>query len=294
MQLSHEGQSYILTLCLRSDLPQPDHWHFNWHEFLDVQPSPLELFLVFGDGCLLLTTGNNNLATFILPQRLSTPGPLTNNGWTLSPATGAYFFARSSVSVGHLFPSTPALDFPRYRFPRPKVVLWPNQTPAIFSHPLPPTTLAAARPPSQDIPNAAAVLSILQCPTLNPFDWMVAYAALTLPHFCADHIPVLQNPQVLTFDAKIRQPLISGQTDVVAAYLTVSPLSEGTFSVVPQMLVSSSMSIKCPRTTSPSWCTPLITVTALTLSLYHRNISFRHLLSLPLVYNKLGLPPAPL
>ena len=25
MQLSHEGQTYILTLCLRSDLPLPDH-----------------------------------------------------------------------------------------------------------------------------------------------------------------------------------------------------------------------------------------------------------------------------
>ena len=123
MQLSHEGQTYILTLCLRSDLPQPDHWelsagHFNWHEFRWA--TPLELFLVFGDGCLHLTTGNNNLASFVLPQRNSTPVPLTNNGWTLSPATGAYFFARSSVSVGHLFPSTPALDDP-YRFPRPHV-----------------------------------------------------------------------------------------------------------------------------------------------------------------------------
>ena len=114
MQLSHEGQTYILTLCLRSDLPQPDHWelsagHFNWHEFRDGQP-PLELFWVFGDGCLHLTTGNNNLASFVLPQRNSTPVPLTNNGWTLSPATGAYFFARSWVRVGHLFPST--TDFP--------------------------------------------------------------------------------------------------------------------------------------------------------------------------------------
>ena len=85
MQNSHEGQTYILTLCLRSDLPQPDHWelsagHFNWQEFRDGQP-PLELFLVFGDGCLHLTTGNNNLASFVLPQRNSTPVPLTNNGW---------------------------------------------------------------------------------------------------------------------------------------------------------------------------------------------------------------------
>ena len=237
MQLSHEGQTYILTLCLRSDLPQPDHWelsagHFNWQEFRDSstgQP-PLELFLVFGDGCLHLTTGNNNLASFVLPQRNSTPVPLTNNGWTLSPTTGAYFFARPSVSVGHLFPSIPATDDP-FRFPRPNVVLWPNQTPDIFSPPLPPTTLSDARPPPQEIPSAAAVLyqlgltemlspNILQCPTLDPYDWMVAYAALTLPHFCVEHLPVLQTPQVLsTFDEKIRQPLLSGQFDAVAAYL---------------------------------------------------------------------------
>ena len=84
MQLSHEGQTYILTLCLRSDLPQPDHWevsagHFSWQEFR-AGPPPLELFLVFGDGCLHLTTDSNNLASFVLPQRNGTPVPLTDNG----------------------------------------------------------------------------------------------------------------------------------------------------------------------------------------------------------------------
>ena len=102
---------YVYALTFRSQIIRKlSAGHFNWHEFRDSatgQP-PLELFLVFGDGCLHLTTGNNNLASFVLPQRNSTPVPLTNNGWTLSPATGAYFFARSSVSVGHLFPSTPA------------------------------------------------------------------------------------------------------------------------------------------------------------------------------------------
>ena len=55
-------------------------------------------------------------------------------------------------------------------------------------------------PPPQEIPSAAAVLyqlgltemlspNILQCPTLDPYDWMVAYAALTLPHFCVEHLP---------------------------------------------------------------------------------------------------------
>ena len=100
-----------------------------------------------------------------------------------------------------------------------------------FSRTKLPTTLADARPPPHALPNAAAVLyqlglnemlspNILQCSTLSPFDWMVAYAALTLPHFSVEHIPALQTPQVLsTFDAKIRQPLLSGQTEAVAAYL---------------------------------------------------------------------------
>ena len=94
------------------------------------------------------------------------------------------------------------------------------------------TTLTAARPPPSNIPNEAAVLYQLglqemlsrkkkfYCPNLNPFHWLIAYAARTLPHFCADHISVLQNPQVLsTFDTKIRLPLLSGHIDVVAADL---------------------------------------------------------------------------
>ena len=70
-----------------------------------------------------------------------------------------------------------------HRFPRPNVVLWPNQTPAIFSHPLPLTTLAVPQP---DLPPFSIGLqemlspNILQCSTLNAFDWMVAYAALSL------------------------------------------------------------------------------------------------------------------
>ena len=265
MQLSHEGQIYILTLCLRSDLPQPDHWevsagHFNWHEYREGPP-PLELFLVFGEDCLHLTTGNNNLASFDLPQRNSTPVPLTNNGWTLSPTTGAYFFARSSVSVGHLFPSAPATDDP-FRLPRPNVVLWPNQTPAIYSNPLPPTTLSDTHPPPQGLPSSAAVLyqlgltemlspNILLCPALNPYDWMVAYSALTLPHFCTDHLSVLQNPQVLdAFDAKIRQPLLSGQLDAVAAhFIALLPPPPSTFTEQPWILHSKTR--KPPASTLP-------------------------------------------
>ena len=264
MQLSHEGQIYILTLCLRSDLP-PDHWevsagHFNWHEYREGPP-PLELFLVFGEDCLHLTTGNNNLASFHLPQRNSTPVPLTNNGWTLSPTTGAYFFARSSVSVGHLFPSAPATDDP-FRLPRPNVVLWPNQTPAIYSNPLPPTTLSDTHPPPQGLPSSAAVLyqlgltemlspNILLCPALNPSDWMVAYSALTLPHFCTDHLSVLQNPQVLdAFDAKIRQPLLSGQLDAVAAhFIALLPPPPSTFTEQPWILHSKTR--KPPASTLP-------------------------------------------
>ena len=93
--------------------------------------------------------------------------------------------------------------------------------------------------------------NILQCSTLNPFDWMVAYAALTLPHFCADHIPVLQNPQVRnTFDTKIRQPLLSGQLEVVAAYfIALLPPLPSTTSEQPWILNSKTR--KPPASTLP-------------------------------------------
>ena len=93
--------------------------------------------------------------------------------------------------------------------------------------------------------------NILQCSTLNPFDWMVAYAALTLPHFCAEHLPVLQTPQVLsTFDAKIRQPLLSGQIDAVAAYLlALLPPPPSTTSEQPWILNSKTR--KPPASTLP-------------------------------------------
>ena len=81
-----------------------------------AKPPHLELFLVFGEDCLHLTTGNNNLASFDLPQRNSTPIPLTNNGWTLSPTTGATFLlapplAWGTFSLPLLQPMIP-FDFP--------------------------------------------------------------------------------------------------------------------------------------------------------------------------------------
>ena len=80
---------------------------------------------------------------------------------------------------------------------------------------------------------------------------MVAYAALTLPHFCADHIPVLQNPQVRnTFDTKIRQPLLSGQLEVVAAYfIALLPPLPSTTSEQPWILNSKTR--KPPASTLP-------------------------------------------
>ena len=69
--------------------------------------------------------------------------------------------------------------------------------------------------------------------------------------------------------------------------------SVGTLFVVTLTLVSSLMSTKCSRTTSPLLSTLLTTVMALTLSLFHRNISFRPSLSPPLASNKPGLLPVP-
>ena len=154
-----------------------------------------------------------------------------------------------------------------FDFPDPNVVLWPNQTPAIYSNPLPSTTLSDTHPPPQGLPSSAAVLyqlgltemlspNILLCPALNPYDWMVAYSALTLPHFCTDHLSVLQNPQVLdAFDAKIRQPLLSGQLDAVAAILSL-------FSHLPPPPLQSNLGFCTPKPASPQppLCHPTMTI----------------------------------
>lgn len=86
--------------------------HFDWQETVDGHPDPLEVYLAFGDNCLLLGTATHNLATFPLPSRNSTPTKLSNNGWTITPASGAYFFARPSVSCGHIFPQAPPVFDP--------------------------------------------------------------------------------------------------------------------------------------------------------------------------------------
>ena len=93
--------------------------------------------------------------------------------------------------------------------------------PLLFPTPAPPYKKSGVPPPFFiSLASLKCFLPTLFSPTLDPYDWMVAYAALTLPDFCVEHLPVLQTPPVLsTFDEKIRQPLLSGQFDTVAAYL---------------------------------------------------------------------------
>ena len=80
---------------------------------------------------------------------------------------------------------------------------------------------------------------------------MVAYSALTLRHFCTDHLSVLQNPQVLdAFETKIRQPLLSGQLDAVAAhFIALLPPPPSTFTEQPWILHSKTR--KPPASTLP-------------------------------------------
>ena len=232
-------------------VPKPPAKAQEFRDSSTGQP-PLELFLVFGDGCLHLTTGNNNLASFVLPQRNSTPVPLTNNGWTLSPTTGAYFFAKPSVSVGHLFPSIPATDDP-FRFPRPNVVLWPNQTPAInpecrrrslsawphrnafFQHssvphswpvwldgclcPHSPTLLRWASSGLDNIhaavANLASLLATTNDLTKSPKEWI---KAAILPTYAGKGVPG-------NFDTNT-QEIVSNGVLTVASYGVHKPLSE--------------------------------------------------------------------
>ena len=137
----------------------------------------------------------------------STGTSQSHNGWTLSPTTGAHFFARPSHSRGHAIPQTPNQN-PRMDQPTPNVVRWPEATPAVFSPALPEGSLQTDRPVPSYISKEAQVLfhlgvkqlvsaNILHSSAFRPHDWLVAYAALTIPYLGKEHMNTLTNQQVL-------------------------------------------------------------------------------------------------
>ena len=65
----------------------------------------IRVTLNFGVNCLELASEHFIYARFNYPAPGLTPPLLEDNGWTVVPESGSYFFSRASLSLGHLHPS---------------------------------------------------------------------------------------------------------------------------------------------------------------------------------------------
>ena len=200
-------------------------------------------------------TGESPIETRCIDDRLSfkrarhrpkkkNPVPLTNNGWTLSSATGAYFFARFSVSVGHM------LSFGRTKPPPFSLILY---RPLLLPKPAPPQNFQVPPPFSTSWASTKCFLPTFSNALLltRLIGWLLTLPSLSHTSALSIFRSSFQTPQVLSsFDAKIRQPLLSGQIDAVAAYLlALLPPPPSTTSEQPWILNSKKR--KPPASTLP-------------------------------------------
>ena len=100
---------------------------FEWKELIPRPPNE-PASIVFGRNSLVLTTKHAILAEFPYPTS-DTTEPLTSTRYTLLPAAGSHFFARSSQSQGHKHPLRPSP--PASHIPTPLCLQrWPSTSPS--------------------------------------------------------------------------------------------------------------------------------------------------------------------
>ena len=170
--------------------------------------------IVFGRDSLVLTTEHAILAEFPYPT-LDTTDPLTSTRYTLLPAAGSHFFARSSHSQGHKHPLRPSPPAPH--IPTPLCLQrWPSASPAAASPDLP---SQASSPPPQFLGAAAKSLFLsgieylhsqdcIADPNLSAEAWLAAYGAHIIPNFSQEHCTALVDPQVIRrFHEEVVTPL---------------------------------------------------------------------------------------
>ena len=139
-------------------------------EWKGLTPSPPNepASIVFGRDSLVLTTEHAILAEFPYPT-LDTTNPLTSTRYTLLPAAGSHFFARSSHSQGHKHPLRPSP--PASHIPAPLCLQrWPSTSPAAVSPDLP--SQASSPPPNFSVqrlsPFSSVALNISTHRTASP------------------------------------------------------------------------------------------------------------------------------
>ena len=170
--------------------------------------------IVFGRDSLVLTTEHAILAEFPYPTA-DTTDPLTATRYTLIPAAGSHFFARSSHSQGHkhrLRPLPPSSHIP---FPL-CLQRWPPTSPAAVSPDLP---SQAPAPPPPFLGAAAKSLFLsgidylhsqdcIADPNLSAEAWLAAYGAHIIPNFSQAHCTALVDPHVTSrFHEEVVTPL---------------------------------------------------------------------------------------
>ena len=117
LRLTFRTTPFELTLALRQEVPRanaflatPDLFYWQGH-LLDG----IRVTLNFGVNCLELASEHFIYARFGYPKPGLTPPLLEDNGWTVTPECGSYFFSRASLSLGHMHPSRSASPVTRSR-----------------------------------------------------------------------------------------------------------------------------------------------------------------------------------
>ena len=208
-------------------LATPDLFYWQGH-LLDG----IRVTLNFGVNCLELASEHFIYARFGYPAPGLTPPMLEDNGWTVVPECGSYFFSRASLSLGHLHPSQSGVIDPSDPLRPPKLLKWPAASPvtrSLVDH-LPMHGNPTAPPsflPASAIPLFHMGLTrlceqeVLQDPQLNHAAWLAAFAALTGTDLTTEHLALLQHPSIPgQFPSKVFAPLQAGHQEPVKEYVS--------------------------------------------------------------------------
>ena len=205
----------------------PDLFYWQGH-LLDG----IRVTLNFGVNCLELASEHFIYARFNYPTPGLTPPLLEDNGWTVVPESGSYFFSRASLSLGHLHPSQSGVIDPSDPLRPPNLLKWPATSPVTRSHVAHLPMHGNPTAPPSFLPASAIHFfhmgltrlceqEVLQDPQLNHAAWLAAFAALTGTDLTTEHLALLQHPSIPgQFPSKVFATLQAGHQEPVKEYVS--------------------------------------------------------------------------
>ena len=234
LRLTFRTIPFILKLSLRQEVPRantflatPDLFYWQGH-LLDG----IRVTLNFGVNCLELASEHFIYARFNYPAPGLTPPLLEDNGWTVVPESGSYFFSRASLSLGHLHPSQSRVIDPSDPLRPPNLLKWPATSPVTRSHVAHLPMHGNPTAPPSFLPASAIHFfhmgltrlceqEVLQDPQLNHAAWLAAFAAHTGTDLTTEHLALLQHPSIPgQFPSKVFAPLQAGHQEPVKEYVS--------------------------------------------------------------------------